>query len=484
MFPPSRPLRRSVAGLAVAGALLGTACTGDGESETTSIDVVESDPAETADNESSEAEDADPADAEPPVTDDVPAASSGLEGAIGEASDLVLGWFNGQPLDEGTYDVAFDDGFRRVVAFDQMTPLLDQLRLDRPFEVQQIERSTTTEADLIIVGASGERARLSIAVVSAEDPTMTGLFIGPAAERSFETPTSLAAAVDRLQALGVTRLGAYTDDCMPLEGGPDVAADDQAPIGSGFKLWVLAAVVQRIDDGTLSWTDEVEIRDELDSIPSGITQNDEPGSTLTVRTLAERMIEISDNTATDHLMALVGRQAIEDILQSTGHTAPERNRPFLTTREFTIVKFSDSELRSQYLAADETERRRILAEDVPELELPPLSNITTVADPLDVETLEWFASPADSCRVLTTLAADTEAAAILSLNPGMPDRSGRWSSILYKGGSEPGVFAMAWLVTDPDGERRVIAGSVANEAAVIDEFEAANLLAYVRDTID
>ena len=116
--------------------------------------------------------------------------------------------------------------------------------------------------------------------------------------------------------------------------------------------------------------------------------------------------------------------------------------------------------------------------------LPPLSNITSVTDPVDVETLEWFASPADLCRVLTSLAGNDEAAAILARNPGVPDVGDRWSTILYKGGSEPGVFAMAWLLDDADGNRFVVAGSIANEDALIDEFEAAGLLGHLRDTLE
>jgi len=65
---------------------------------------------------------------------------------------------------------------------------------------------------------------------------------------------------------------------------------------------VLDAVVDAVGDGSLSWDDDVQVRDELDSYQSGITQDDRPGTLLTVRVMAERMIEISDNAATNHLM--------------------------------------------------------------------------------------------------------------------------------------------------------------------------------------
>ena len=457
--------------------VLGSSCTSGSDD---AIDTTQPPTSETTSETSS------PASTDPSEDGDSPPAISGLDGAIGEASDRALSWLNGAPFDEATYGAVFDETFRSAVTYDQMTPLLDQLVLEGPFEVREIQRSTSTEAELIIVGAGGERALLAVAVAATDDPTMVGLFIGPAEPPAFEVPASPAIAVDRLEAMGTLRVGAFDATCAPLDPSlslPSTTIDEQAPIGSAFKLWVLAAVVDAVDTGTLGWADDVEIRDELDSIPSGITQNDEPGSTLTVRELAERMIEISDNTATDHLIDLVGRDAVETAMIDSGHSAPERNLPLMNTREFTIVKFGDVDLRDRYLTGTVEERRQLLDDEVAALPLPAISSITSVTDPVEIETLEWFASPLDLCRTLTALADDEEAAAILGRNPGIPDEAERWSTILYKGGSEPGVLAMAWLVEADDGTRFVLAGSLANEDALVDEFEATSLLAFLRDSL-
>ena len=330
-----------------------------------------------------------------PAVSEAPPALSGLDGAIGTASDLALSWFNGAPFDEATYETSFDDTFRAQVGFDQMTPLLEQLRLEGPFEVREIQGSTPTEAELIVLGAGGERALLAVAVASSDDPTMIGLFIGPAEAPTFDAPTSVDDAIARLQAMGTLRVGTFDASCATADSASAVAAEEQAPIGSGFKLWVLAAVVDAVDSGSISWDDEVAIRDELDSIPSGITQDDPDGTLLTVRELAERMIEISDNTATDHLMDFVGRDAVEAAMTSSGHSDPSRNLPFMNTREFTIVKFGDAEFFQRYLAADTDQRRQMLNNEVPSMPLPPLSNIVSVTDPVEVESIEWFASPLD-----------------------------------------------------------------------------------------
>lgn len=77
-----------------------------------------------------------------------------------------------------------------------------------------------------------------------------------------------------------------------------------------FKLYVLGALVEAVSTGRITWDDPVTIRGALDSL-GGPTAQEEPGPRLPVRELATRMTAVSDNTATDHLMDLVGRQAVE-----------------------------------------------------------------------------------------------------------------------------------------------------------------------------
>ena len=46
------------------------------------------------------------------------------------------------------------------------------------------------------------------------------------------------------------------------------------------------------------------------------------GAPVTLHTLATLMISISDNTATDQLIAIVGRDAIAEELRASGHAEP------------------------------------------------------------------------------------------------------------------------------------------------------------------
>ena len=72
--------------------------------------------------------------------------------------------------------------------------------------------------------------------------------------------------------------------------------------------------------------------------------------------------------------------------------------------------------------------------------------------PIMVDKLEWFASPEDLCRVMVDLhtRAQTPAlapiASILSLNPGFPDENHQYAYIAFKGGSEPGVLNLTFLM--------------------------------------
>ena len=178
-------------------------------------------------------------------------------------------------------------------------------------------------------------------------------------------PASLDQVADQVDQFGSTAafLAAEVDEggvCQPITA---VGERSAMPLGSVFKLYVLGAVATAIDDGSLSWDEPVVIRDELDSLPSGVTHDEPAGSTLTVEELASRMIAISDNTATDHLIDLVGRDQVEAALSVYGHSDPSITVPFLTTRELFVLR-SDLELLERYGDADEDARRALLAEEI------------------------------------------------------------------------------------------------------------------------
>jgi len=274
--------------------------------------------------------------------------------------------------------------------------------------------------------------------------------------------TTFDDAVERLGQMGTLRYLIAT----PSSGECKVLAnrDDESllPLASVFKMYVLGALVDAVRSGEISWDDPVQIRDELASL-GGPTATAEPGTELPVRELAQRMITNSDNTATDHLMAFVGREAVEEIQPVMGHSQPAVNVPFLTGRELTILKYSgDSALAESYIAAGAAERRAILDDDVASRPFPSPGQIGGVFRYQD--TMGWFGTAGDACRALEWLMRDGEARAILTDSPLSPNLE-LWPELGFKGGSDDGVATAAWWMQASDGRVYVAVVSLVNDTS-------------------
>jgi hypothetical protein len=251
-----------------------------------------------------------------------------------------------------------------------------------------------------------------------------------------------------------------------------IAPDTPAPLGSAFKLFVLGAVADAVRAGSLSWDRAVAIRDDLKSLPSGSLQNLPAGTTRTVQEMATAMIAVSDNTAADHLAALVGRRAVEWALPRYGVARPARNQPFLRTRELFVLKLRDwPDLAQRYEQAGPNERRRILAGEVAHAPLPDYGGWTA---PRAIDTLEWFASPADLARTWIHLAdraarpALAPLGGILSANPsGIRVDPQRWSTVWFKGGSEMGVLTFSYRLVRSDGNPFAVTMMFSDPAALL-----------------
>ncbi|WP_377922561.1 serine hydrolase [Alteraurantiacibacter palmitatis] len=257
-----------------------------------------------------------------------------------------------------------------------------------------------------------------------------------------------------------------------LDGSEVIAAhnaDRQFAIGSTFKLYVLSALSRSIARGERRWEDVVNLTER--SFPSGQMQDWPRGSPVTLHTLATLMISISDNTATDQLMAVLGREAVEAELVASGHSAPAATLPYLTTRELFLLKLGDDSTLAQYEAGNEAQRRAILA-GLQDRQLD-MADIQRVFGPGPrFIGVEWFASAEDIARIYARLAQDPVALEILGVNLGMDrQRFSGWAYAGYKGGSEPGVLNFSWLLRDAAGQWWVLAMSWNNPAAPVSEME-------------
>jgi beta-lactamase class A len=249
------------------------------------------------------------------------------------------------------------------------------------------------------------------------------------------------------------------------KNGETIAArnpDTALAVGSTFKLAVLRALRDRIENGGLSWDHTVSLKKEWRSLPTGILQDWPSGSSVTLQTLATLMISVSDNTAADALIDILGRKTIESF-------APD-SRPLLSTREFFLLKKPENKaLRQRYLEAKEEERRRILSRV--EGELPPAELFT--GDPVAPE-IEWFFT----VRRLCDLIEELRPLPLTGVNGG-PVRTEQWAESAYKGGSEPGVMNMSLSVKDRGGTVYTLSVTQNRDGAALDETSFVTLVQSV-----
>lgn len=130
------------------------------------------------------------------------------------------------------------------------------------------------------------------------------------------------------------------------------------------------------------------------------------GTQVSVQDTAAKMICVSDNTAANMLINLVGRPAVQAALTTTGMADPALDRPFLTTRELFILKLDQwPALANRYIAANQAGRQALLAGTIDRAPLPTVAAAQAWTTPRDINSLEWFASADDICPVYTSLAA-------------------------------------------------------------------------------
>jgi beta-lactamase class A len=358
----------------------------------------------------------------------------------------------------------FSAAFLGQVSADDLAGTLASIAAsDAPFTLQAIETATsgsaTAPSALSAVVTTARQLVFRVQLAAAPPGTgpdaakIIGLLFSPAPELdpTLSDPSVLDARLATVAAearLLIARV--QGGSCDPVHA---LGADQPMPLGSLFKIYVLGALAADIDAGRTQWTDQVTVQDAFKSLPSGMLQDQPAGTMVSVQDVASAMISISDNTAADHLLHLVGRERVESYQATMGHSNPALNQPFLTTRELFILKLSaTADQRAAFIAADAATRRDLLASDYDQRPLPDLVTAAAWTAPIDIDHLEWFASPADICRAFAALETASEkptgapVASILAINPGVTVDPATFSYVGYKGGSEPGVLTLSWLL--------------------------------------
>src|SRR5699024_1461334 len=130
---------------------------------------------------------------------------------------------------------------------------------------------------------------------------------------------------------------------------------------------------------------------------------------------------------------------------------------------------TDSVSAQRYMEAEISKKRELLAEEV---KLTDRADFQIWARPKYIQQLEWFASAQDLAKAIAWFKGEGQtkqvARKILSVNPGLDFDQAKWAYIGFKGGSEPGVVSMTYLLKSTNGNWHVLSAEWNNTEKNID----------------
>ncbi len=390
---------------------------------------------------------------DPPLPDDLEWTLAQLNGA---AADLTV---------EDVQARFAPDFVDAVGGPSEMLQVMVGVAAQGPYELHTFETLEEPVLRAVLQNGAGDWMGLVIAWNADGLIQGWGMFGDQTLNPDWAPPESWEAVREPLEALAET-VSIYAAEVS--DGGCSAVYDSNGGrllgVGSAFKLYVVSALVSAVERGELAWDDVFAIQEELKSLPTGNLHLEEAGTEISYRDAATLMISISDNTATDHLISILGRETVEEAVAAAGHHDPSALTPLLLTADLFVLKIlttpSDFEA---YMTADEPTQRTML--EGFELDWGTAAlGASFWTGPRHLE-LEWMASGQDLCNAMAYLneQAQTEAGTpvrdILSVNPGTSFDRDTWTWVGYKGGSEPGVLNFTWLLERADDRLFVLTAS-------------------------
>lgn len=381
----------------------------------------------------------------------------------------------------GGYEELFTKDFLAQVSPAQLTALFTSANsaLGRCTGASVAALRSPFDGRFTLTFESGDSLPVDIAVSPVEPYLITGLLVGAPVGRAATLqdvvsglaalPGKVSFLLARLDPSGLSTLAAHHPDTS-------------LAVGSAYKLYVLCGLIQAVEDGEVRWSDVVELQESARSSPTGLLQQWPAGSPLTVHTLAALMIAQSDNTAADQLALLLGRENIERMLSAAGHSTPERNVPFLTSLEmFKLRSDPQGKAAAAYLSMDARSRRDFLDDVIAGVDREGII-FSGEGGPSYRDRIEWFATASDLCRAVDWIRRRTEggparaARDILAINRPLMGVGKNWRYVGYKGGSEPGVLNLTYLLQSQGGGWYALSASWNNTAEETDEGEFLSLV--------
>jgi len=398
------------------------------------------------------------------------------------AAEAVAKFFREDP---SGIDQLFTPEFLAQVPAARLVAGMKQLysQLGRCTAVKLEKQTSPTVGQFQFAFEKGFTAPVNLVINDSSAHSIIGFQIG-APVSSSET---LSAVVDKMKALPgqVSFLAQRLDASGPV-GLAEWQPAQALGIGSAFKLYVLGALTNQISAGRRHWNDVIQL--EAQSLPSGILQKWPLGTPLTLQSLASLMISISDNTAADALLKAAGREQVEAMLPVMGHSQPALNQPFLATMDMFQLKWGiPADQLQQYIADDTAARRAFLQAMKPPASTTALVAAANTSTPKAIDKVEWFASATDLCHAMAWFQADdtarNTARQILAINPGLSLSSTRWAYIGFKGGAEPGVISLNFLLRSQSGQWYAVGAVWNNPKATLTETDWISLVSRAIDLL-
>jgi beta-lactamase class A len=375
------------------------------------------------------------------------------------------------------YEDHFSSTFIQKIPYQTITQILGQIFVDdgscksvtinpKTENSAKIRFLTNTTSQKFILSVDGAGLIAGLQYVGRSEPKI-----------QIKNDSDLTTSLDKFD--GVKSL--YLKDLDSNNVLLNINSAESLALGSEFKLYILKALAEDIANGFKKWDDKIKIQENLKSLPSGILQDAPVGTELTLLETAGLMISRSDNTATDHLHALVGHRKIEMSMVDF-NSFLEFNKPFLSTMEmFRLRTLSQTEV-DNYLNFS-LEKKILFNESLSKqyTRQQLTEALKGWTEPRNIRQIEWFASTSDICKTVSELkhkaVQDSTIYNILSIsNPFIwTEDDPEFEYVGYKGGSEPGVLTMTFLLKTRNQKWACLSMGINNENANLDENAVADL---------
>ena len=335
---------------------------------------------------------------------------------------------------------------------DPIETVMERLWWDRPYSLTDIDIGAGS-ARLSVRNSFGAQQDIEL---RTDDQTKVSRMLVHTLEPAINSWEDIDDALGRSGARYSWQVSKVNDGRCTKVAGTNTS--ESLPLASIFKTYVLFAVEEAVNAGTLRWDDMLTITSEAKKLGSSGFDKLPAGSRITVRQAAGKMISTSDNMATDLLIARVGTHSVEQALVAAGHHDPASMTPFPTMREIFSIGWGNPDVRTQWKAAGPADRARLLREaDNRPYEPDPQRN----RSPASMFGAEWYGSAEDICRVHAALqhnafGAAAPVRAIMSEIPGIDLDRTEWPYIGAKAGNLPGDLTFSWYAVDRTGQPWVV----------------------------